>query len=98
MSHLPDGTPVLLTPEQIATEVYATVDREALRLGELLELARDRMSRTGYERWVETELPFDLPMARRLRAVYLGYRELPTDMLTQMPLPWQSIFARPPED
>jgi hypothetical protein len=37
-------------------------------------------------------------MARRLRAVYLGYRELPTDMLTQMPLPWQSIFARPPED
>jgi len=94
-THLPDGTPVLLDAEQIAAEVYATVDREALRLGELLELARDSMSRAGFERWVETELPFDLPMARRLRAVYLGYRELPPEMLKEMPLPWQSLFVKP---
>ena len=88
---------MLLTPEQIAHEVYATVNHEALRLGELLELARDQMSRSGFERWIETELPFDLLMARRLRAVYLGYRELPPEMLNEMPLPWQSIFVHQPE-
>lgn len=93
MVHLPDGTPVLLDAEQIAAEVYATINREALRLGELLDHARTTMSRAAYERWVTNELPFDLAQARRMRAVYLANEMLPTEMLAHVPTPWRAIYA-----
>lgn len=92
MAHLPDGTPVLLTSEQIAAEVYATINREALRLGELLDHARLTMSWAKYEHWVDVELPFDIHQAQRMRAVWVASQTLPPEMLAHMPTPWRAIY------
>ena len=93
-AHLPDGTPVLLSPEQISGEVYATINRDALRLGELLDLARSQMGGPAWERWVEGSTPLDLHAARRLRAVYLGYRELSPEIIKNFPEPWQALWVK----
>lgn len=95
-AHLPDGTPVLLSPEQISAEVYATINREALRLGELLDLARMRMGGMAWERWVGSSTPLDVHSARRLRAVYLGYRELSPEIIKNFPEPWQALWVSQP--
>ena len=85
---------MLLSPEQISGEVYATVNREALRLGELLDHAQTLMGKTAWERWVEDSTPFDLGAARRLRAVFLGYRELSPEILENFVEPYQALWVK----
>lgn len=91
--HLTDGTPMLLTLDQIGAEIYQTIDRMALRVGELLVHARQMVKRSEYERWVAEELPFGLDKAKRLRAIYLAFSELPEDTVKKLPRPWQALYA-----
>lgn len=84
---------MLLTAEQIAAEVYATINREALRLGELLDNARLLMNRTDYVHWVDVQLPFDIHQANRMRAVWLASQTLPPEMLDHVPTPWRAIYS-----
>lgn len=91
--HQGHSTAVLLTLEDIGVEIYATVDRMAMRLGDLLDHAVEISSRAEYERWVTEDLPFGLDTAKRLRAIFLAYRELPDEMLVEMPRPWQALYA-----
>ena len=85
---------MLLTPEQISGEVFAVANREALRFGELLDHASTMMSKKAWERWVEDSTPFDLGAARRLRAVYLGYRELSPEIVANFPEPRQALWIK----
>lgn len=65
----------------------------ALRVGELLESALQRVGNERWRGWVESDLPFGLETARRLRAVYLGCSQLPTEVVAQLPRPWQALYA-----
>lgn len=73
--------------------MYREIDRAVLAMGEIIHEEHARLSRAAFERWVADELPFDVHTARRFRAMFLGYRELPPSMLENMPLPWQALFV-----
>ena len=94
LAHLSDTTPALDDLGDITSAIYATVDRMALRVGELVDRGR-RVAGTKreYERWVREDLPFGLDTAKRLRAIYLAYEELPPAVLERMPRPWQALYA-----
>lgn len=85
---------MLVTREQIAGEVYAAINEHVVRVGRLVDDAMGRMTRASFEEWVRDELPFDVYAARRFRAVYLAWRELPEEMLVEMPEPWQALYVR----
>lgn len=76
------------------SDVYAAIDLAVMRMGEVIHLQSERLSRRAFERWVREELPFDVWTARRVRAVYLAWSELPEPMLDGMPRPWEALFAR----
>jgi hypothetical protein len=90
--HLHDGMSRL---EQIEGEVFASIDRMCLRVGELLAEAR-ALDPAGFKRWVEDRMPFGYDKARRLIAIHMAYRELPPEKLRQLPLPWQALYALAP--
>jgi hypothetical protein len=92
VTHLHQATSRL---EQIEDEVYSSIDRMCLRVGELLAEAR-ALDPAGFKKWVETRMPFGYDKARRLIAIHLAYRELPEDKIAQLPLPWQALYALAP--
>jgi hypothetical protein len=75
--------------------VYREIDRAVLRMGEIIDAEYARLSRRKFEAWVREELPFDVYTARRMRAVFLAYRVLPSGMLEELPLPWEALFVSP---
>ena len=93
MSHAIDVTPQPTTLEEIKEQIFETIDRAAMRTGELLHLARQKLSKRDFERWVTEELPFGVDTAKRLRAVYLAHSELPPKVLSSLPRPWQAMYA-----
>jgi hypothetical protein len=78
--------------EEIEAEVFAEVDRMCLRVGALLHEARE-LDPAGFQFWVETRLPFGYDKARRLIAIHLAYRELPEAVVSNLPRPWQAMYA-----
>lgn len=92
VSHLRKSTSRLA---EIEDEVYLSIDRMCLRVGELLAEARE-LDPAGFKKWVETRLPFGFDKARRLIAIHYAYRELPPEKLAQLPLPWQALYALAP--
>jgi hypothetical protein len=92
VTHLHQSTSRL---EQIEAEVYSSIDRMCLRVGELLAEARS-LNPGGFKSWVEQRMPFGYDKARRLIAIHLAYRELPPEKLEQLPLPWQALYALAP--
>jgi hypothetical protein len=78
--------------DEIAAEIYDTVDRMVMRVGELLERAHT-LHPTDWKRWVSEELPFGLDTARRFRMIYLAYSKLPPETLARCPKAWQAMFA-----
>lgn len=76
----------------MTVEIYDTVDRMVMRVGELLERGW-QMYPADWKRWVSEDLPFGLDTARRLRAVHLAYKHLPPEKLAQLPRAWQALFA-----
>jgi len=78
--------------DEIAAEIYDTVDRMVMRVGELLERAHT-LHPEDWKRWVADELPFGLDTARRFRMIYLAYRHLPPETLARCPKAWQAMFA-----
>lgn len=93
--HGRDSTRARLEQERIAGEVVSEVDQVVMRLGALLHEAALLTGRERFETWIAEELPFDVRSARRMRAVYLAYRELPAEMLVEMPAPRAALFAKP---
>lgn len=91
--HVGESTPVVGSLDEIASEIYSTIDSMALRVGELLDVAYRSNSRARFERWVVDDLPFGLDTAKRLRAVYLAQRELPLHVRERLPRPWQALYA-----
>lgn len=91
--HRGDDTPASDDLGDIAAQIYSAIDRMALRVGELLERALQAHGLERWRQWVDEDLPFGLETARRLRAVYLAYREFPAEMLASMPHPWQALYA-----
>jgi hypothetical protein len=83
---------VATTLDEMTVEIFETVDRMVMRVGELLERAW-QMYPDDWKRWVVEDLPFGLDTARRLRAVYLAYKHLPPEKLAQLPRAWQALFA-----
>jgi hypothetical protein len=81
--------------EEIEDEVFATVDRMCLRVGELLYEAKV-LNPGGFQKWVKTRMPFGYDTARRLVAIHLAYRELPEEKIAQLPRPWQALYALAP--
>lgn len=81
--------------EQIEAEVYETVDRMCLRVGELLWEAKS-LNPGGFNAWVDDRMPFGHDKARRLIAIFVAYRELPAEKLAQLPRPWQAMYALAP--
>ena len=79
--------------EWLTIKVYETCDRVVLALGEYLEVGRDRLGKEGYEEWVVEDLPFGLDTAKRYRAVYRAYANLPKSTLDQLPRAWQALYA-----
>ena len=77
---------------EIEGEIYATVNESCLKLGKLLDEAR-QICGHGWMAWIEERCPFGYDTAYRLRAVYLAYRELPPDVLDRLPRPWQALFS-----
>lgn len=72
----------------------------ALRIGELLDEAYEAHGSERWRQWVDSDLPFGVETARRLRAVYLGCKELPPEIVAELPRPWQALYALvklPPE-
>lgn len=90
--HMHKGTSRL---EEIEGEVYDTVDRMCLRVGELLWEAKV-LDPGGFNKWVENRMPFGVDKARRLIAIFVAYRELPPEKLAQLPRAWQAMFALAP--
>jgi len=90
--HLHDSTSRI---DQIETEVYETVDRMCLRVGELLWEAKT-LDPGNFNAWVDERLPFGNDKARRLIAIFVAYRELPAEKLAQLPRPWQAMYALAP--
>ena len=82
---------VATTLDEMTVEIYDTVDRMVMRVGELLERGF-QMYPDDWKRWVDEDLPFGLDTARRLRAVYLAYKHLPPEKLAQLPRAWQALF------
>lgn len=93
LAHVADSSRTPMALRGITVEIYSAIDRMVLRVGELLEEGRQSTSKAGFERWVINDLPFGLDTARRFRAIFLAFRELPEEMLTQMPRPWQALYA-----
>lgn len=81
--------------EQIEDEVFATVDRMCLRVGELLYEAK-LLDPSAFAGWVKERMPFGYDTARRLVAIHLAYRELPAEKVAQLPRPWQALYALAP--
>jgi hypothetical protein len=77
----------------LTERVHETVDHAVMKLGELLELGRDKLGREGYERWILEDLPFGLDTGKRYRAIYRAYKELPAERLALLPKPWQAMYA-----
>ena len=92
VTHLRQSTSRL---KEIEDEVYSSIDRMCLRVGELLAEAR-ALNPAGFKKWVEARMPFGYDKARRLIAIHLAYRELPEDKVAQLPLPWQALYALAP--
>ena len=92
VTHLRQSTSRL---EEIEDEVYSSIDRMCLRVGELLAEAR-ALNPSGFKRWVEQRMPFGYDKARRLVAIHLAYSELPPEKLAQLPQPWQALYALAP--
>lgn len=78
--------------DEIADEVYHTIDSMALKVGALLVEARD-INPKGFKEWVENELPFSYETARRLVAIHLAYAHLPAQVMSELPQPWQALYA-----
>lgn len=74
----------------LADAIQVEVDSYALTIGELMDQARQR-NKAKYERWVETETPFTLPEAERLRKVAVCYRELPSERVAELPRPSSAL-------
>lgn len=72
--------------------IVAEVDGVALRVGRLLREARD-VDPDFFPRWVDVELPFGYETARRLMAISAAYEKLPTELLRDLPRPWQALYA-----
>ena len=87
-----DGTQRLEALEGYTRRVYAAIDSMAIELGRVLTEVHELFPK-AYEHWVETELPFKLDKARRLRMVYRMVTELPAEIQTQLPRPWQALYA-----
>lgn len=83
---------VATTLSEMTVEIYDTVDRMVMRVGELLDRGH-RMYPDEWKRWVTEDLPFGLDTARRLRGVYLAYKHLPPETLARLPRAWQALFA-----
>lgn len=90
--HGPDATRLPSTLPEITDAIYARIDAFVLEIGALLHHAFTN-HRAVYDDWVETQLPFGLDKARRMRMIYVAYRELPTETLARLPAPWQSLYA-----
>ena len=73
-------------------EVFNSIDRMCLRVGELLHEARV-LNPAGFREWVEDRLPFGHDKARRLMAIHLAYRELPPETVASLPRPWQALYT-----
>lgn len=80
---------------EIESEVYASIDRMCLSVGELLAEAK-ALDPAGFKQWVEQRMPFGYDKARRLIAIHVAYRELPPEKVAQLPLPWQALYALAP--
>lgn len=91
--HRGDDTPASDDLGDIAAQIYASIDRMALRIGELLQRALEAHGTERFREWVTNDLPFGIETARRMRAVYLAYREFPPELLASMPAPWQALYA-----
>jgi hypothetical protein len=89
--HAPQVT-ATATLERYKTEIWRAADRMALEVGRLLREAREAAP-GEFNRWVEDELPFGLDTARRMMAISHAYESLPTEMIEQLPRPWQALYA-----
>lgn len=78
--------------DEIRAEIFTTVDRMCLRVGELLAEART-VDPGRFRQWVEAEMPFSYDTASRLVAIHLAYRELPPEKTASLPRAWQALFA-----
>jgi hypothetical protein len=78
--------------EEIEREVYGAIDHMCLRVGGLLNEAR-QLNPRGFDRWVDSTLPFGVDKAKRLIAIHLAYSELPEETIAQLPRPWQALYA-----
>lgn len=86
--HRDHGSPPPL--DELTEDVRSACDRFALEAGWLLQLARDR-NRRKYRQWVATSTPFTLAEAERLRAIYVGNRDLPPEIAAQLPRPSMAL-------
>lgn len=74
----------------LADAIQVEVDSYALTIGELMDQAK-RRNKAKYERWVETETPFTLPEAERLRKMAVCYRELAPEQVAELPRPSSAL-------
>lgn len=86
--HERKGTPPPLN--DLADAIQVEVDTYALTIGELMDQAK-RRNKAKYERWVETQTPFTLPEAERLRKMAVCYRELGSEQVAELPRPSSAL-------
>lgn len=72
--------------------MFETVDRMCLRVGALLQEARE-LNPSGFRRWVDERMPFGYDKAQRLIAIHLAYSSLPAETVAQLPRPWQAMYT-----
>ena len=86
--HLAERTPRPL--DELSDVIVDACNRFALEVGELLAEAKER-NRQKYRRWVHDHTPFTVAEADRLRAIYLGRRDLPPKIAEQLPAPRMAL-------
>lgn len=79
---------------EIVDHVLSLLDSMCLQLGGLLESA-PRRNYDEWAAWVETDLPFTVEEARRLRGVYLAHKLFTADIIEGLPKPWRALWTIP---
>lgn len=87
-THSAETTP--RTFEELTEAIVNLANRFALNAGMLLQEGKER-NRQKYRRWVHDQTPFTVAEADRLRAIYLGRRELPPEIADQLPAPRMAL-------
>lgn len=79
---------------EIVERILSILDAACLELGGLVDSEHKR-SIDDWAAWVESELPFTVEEARRLRALFLAYALFPAETIERLPRPWTALWTIP---